>query len=97
MVFPFELVAHEVLFFFLGFSPPRESGAALMLPRAPAGVGQRLRRNVGPYVNRHRRFGSAEEGRSCAEASTLFSRHGGGERTLVINAKERHRRCKVDH
>ena len=118
VVFPFELVALEVMllslclcfdrtlggwaWFFLsswlplrsccclGFRPPREAGAALMLPRAPAGVGQRLRSDVGPYVNRHRRFGSAEEGRSCAEASTLFSRHGGGERTLVINAKERH-------
>ena len=82
--------------FFLGFCPPREAGAALMLTRAPAGVGQR-RSDVGPYINRHRKFGSAEEGRSCAEASTLFSRHGGGERTLVIYAKESHRRYKVDH
>ena len=118
VVFPFDLVALEVMllslclcfdctlggwaWFFLsswfhlrsccclGFRPPREAGAALMLPRVPAGVGQRLRSDVGPYVNRHRRFGSAEEGRRCAEASTLFSWHGGGERTLVINAKERH-------
>jgi len=46
----------------LGFRPPREAGAALMLPRAPAGVGQRFRSDVGSYVNRHRRFGLAEKG-----------------------------------
>ena len=95
VVFPFELVVLEVMLL-SGIRPPREAGAALMLPRAPAGVGQQLISDVGPYVNRHRRFGSAEDCRSCAEASTLFSRNRGGERTLVINAKERHCRYKVD-
>ena len=96
VVFPFELVAPRTCCCFLGFSPPREAGAASMLPRAPAGVGQRFRSDVGPYVNRHRQYGSANEGRCCAKASALFSWKGGGERTLVIYVKERHRRYKVD-
>ena len=87
VVFPFNLVAPRSCCCFLGFSPPREAGAALMLPRAPTGVGQRFRSDVGPYVNRHRQYGSADEGRCCAEASTLFSRNGGGERTVVIYVK----------
>ena len=97
VVFPFELVAPRSCCCFLGFSLPRESGAASMFPRAPAGVGQRFRSDVGLYVNRHQQYGSADEGRCCAEVSTLLSRHGGGERTLVIYVKERHRRYKVDH
>ena len=43
--------------------------------------------HVGPYINRYRRYGSTDEGRCYAEASTLFSRHEGGERTLVIYVK----------
>ena len=87
MVFPFDLVALRSCCCFLGFCPPREAGAESMLPRAPAGAGQQFRSDVGPYVNRHQRYGSADEGRCCAEASTLFSRHGGGERKLVIYVK----------
>ena len=72
---------------FPGVSPKREAGAASMMPRAPAGVGRQFRSDVGKNVNRRQRCGSTNEGRCYAKASTLFSRHGGGERMLVIYVK----------
>ena len=81
-----ELVAPRLLCS-LGFRPPREAGEASMMQRAPAGVGRIFRSDVGPYVNCRQRYGSTDEGRCCAEASTLFYWNGGGERTLVIYVK----------
>ena len=73
-----------LLFCSLGFCPPREAGAASMIPRLPEGVGQQWRSDVGTYVNYCRRCDTTNEGRCCAKASTLFSWHGGGERAMVI-------------
>ena len=38
-------------------------------------------------MNCRRRYGTTDEVRYCAKASTLFSRHAGVERTLVIYVK----------